>query len=315
MGRTTTTRLGLSKPDANEPYDVSIEHGSNLDKIDSAISFTECTNATRPTGADAWDGRGIIESDTGKAYVREDGNWRQVAVSTGSTMPIDGNVSISGTLATGNSDADMQRFTANGTWTKPSGAKTVWVRCWGGGGAGGGAAATAAGQAACGNGGQAGGYAESWHAASDLSATEAVAVGGGGTGSTGAGPDGNPTTFAAGTGEEVAAAGGNGGAILAASATFGVTNPDDTAQTNTGNTVTARGEPGSWGIRNGPDGAGAGGNGGGAGGGAGRGNNTGQNGEANSGGGGGGAGNNASQTAKNGGNGGSGLCVVVSFFD
>lgn len=83
MTRTPTTRLLLSKPDpgTGEPYDVSIEHGTNLDKIDGAIGFTVCTSATRPTGTDAWAGRPIRETDTGLAYicaVAGGSVWRQI---------------------------------------------------------------------------------------------------------------------------------------------------------------------------------------------------------------------------------------------
>lgn len=83
MTRTPTTRLLLSKPDpgTGEPYDVSIEHGSNLDTIDGAIGFTVCTSATRPTGTDAWVGRPIRETDTGLAYicaVAGGSVWRQI---------------------------------------------------------------------------------------------------------------------------------------------------------------------------------------------------------------------------------------------
>ena len=82
MSRTPTTRLALSKPDpgTNEPYDVSIEHGSNLDKIDGAIGFTVVTSGTRPSGADAWAGRPIRETDTGLLYVRDGvgSAWRQI---------------------------------------------------------------------------------------------------------------------------------------------------------------------------------------------------------------------------------------------
>lgn len=322
MARTTTTRLGLSKPDAAEPYDVSIEHGTNLDKIDASISFTECTSSTRPTGADAYDGRAIIESDTGKAYVREDGNWRQIPVNTGTSVPIDDDVSITGTLtvsstfSSANPIVDQQEFTGDGTWTKPAGAKTVVVECVGGGGAGGGAPATAAGQASAGGGGQAGGYARSVFAASALSATEAVDVGAGGTGASGTtGGNGSDTTFAAGTGSEVRAAGGNGGTFLAATNTFGVTGAHTTTQTQTGH-FTARGGPGGWGLRSGPDAAAAGGAGGDSyfgGGAVPTGNVTGASGER--GGGGAGSSNNASGAAKAGGAGGAGVCIVTTLFD
>lgn len=324
MARVPTDRLGLSKPDVDEPYDVSIEFGTNLDKIDAAVGAFECTAATRPTGSDKWSGMLIRETDTGKVYVldEDDMNWRQVAVNTGSSVPIDANTAITGTLSVsstfsnGNPVADQQEFTGDGTWTKPAGAKTVIVECVGGGGAGGGAPSTAAGQASAGGGGQGGGYARSVLAASALSATEAVDVGAAGAGASGTnGGAGSDTTFAAGTGNEVRAAGGNGGTFLTAANTFGVTSAHTTTQTQVGQFV-ARGGPGGWGLRSGPDGAGAGGPGGNSyfgGGAVATGNVTGATGER--GGGGAGSSNNASGAAKAGGGGGAGVCIVTTLFD
>lgn len=88
----------------------------------------------------------------------------------------------------GISSADIQEFTSTGssTWTKPAGAKFVYVLMFGGGGGGGsgrkrssGGLATAA---AGGAGGGAGGRTELWIPASLLGATETVTVGAGGTG-------------------------------------------------------------------------------------------------------------------------------------
>lgn len=75
-------------------------------------------------------------------------------------------------------------FTAGGTWTMPTGAKFVRVRCVAGGGGGGNAGATGAAQNSAGSGGGAGSYSESLFAASALTASVTVTVGGGGAAST-----------------------------------------------------------------------------------------------------------------------------------
>lgn len=326
MSRTPTTRLALSKPNpgTSEPYDASVDLGSNWDKVDGAVGALECTNATRPTGADAWAGRIISETDTNKMYIREGGAWRQIVVNTGTSVPIDDDVSVTGTLTVSstminaNPVVEQEVIIADGTWTKPTGAKSVMVECLGGGGAGGGAASTAAGQCSAGGGGQSGAYARSWFAASALGATVTVDIGAGGTGvSAAAGNAGADTTFGAGEAYEVRAAAGNGGTVLAASATSGTTPAGTVTQTNVGQ-FTVRGNAGAWGMRNGPDAGGSGG--GGAGsyfGGAtpGTGNVTGASAAANTGAGGAGSSNNASGAAKAGGTGGSGVCIVTTYFN
>ena len=92
-------------------------------------------------------------------------------------------------LPTVPSVVDIQNFETSGTWTKPTGAKTVQVICIGGGGGGAhGAAATG------GGGGGGGGISRQIFPASLLGATETVTVG---TGGTNAPSTGNPTTFGA----------------------------------------------------------------------------------------------------------------------
>lgn len=85
-------------------------------------------------------------------------------------------------------------FTANGTWTKPTGASEVHVITVGGGGAGGPAPAVGSSQAGAGGGG--GGFGYHIIPAGDCGATEAVSIGAGGNGAAGApGGNGGSTTF------------------------------------------------------------------------------------------------------------------------
>lgn len=100
---------------------------------------------------------------------------------------------------------DIQEFTANGSWTKPSGATYIEVFVWGGGG--GGSRVTSF-SAAGGGGG--GGFSRAFFPASSVSTTETITVGTGGAAATGGpthGGDGNYSSF----GTKVFAYGGKGG--------------------------------------------------------------------------------------------------------
>lgn len=85
----------------------------------------------------------------------------------------------------------VDTYTANDTWTKPTGAKAVLVKMIGGGG--GGASGTANGSYRAGGGGG-GAYIEKMFVASALSSTESVVVGAGGTGGAGTSGTGNSGT-------------------------------------------------------------------------------------------------------------------------
>jgi hypothetical protein len=115
---------------------------------------------------------------------------------------------------------DVQLFTTSGTWTKPSGCRTVQIVCIGAGGGGGSGHAHASANKGGGGGGGGGGITELTYRAVALPGSLTVTVGTGGTGGAGvsASTNGNPGT-AGGTSSLSAsgityasAAGGNFGA-------------------------------------------------------------------------------------------------------
>jgi hypothetical protein len=87
---TTTTRLGLFKPDPDpitgDDVDVT-DLNDNADAMDSAVGYILCTNATRP--ASPWQGMPIYETDTGRAYVRVSSVWVEIALPAGLRTSMD----------------------------------------------------------------------------------------------------------------------------------------------------------------------------------------------------------------------------------
>ena len=93
----------------------------------------------------------------------------------------------------GGGSVDVQTFTASGTWTKPSGARFVYVELTGSGASGG-----KSGSGDGGGGGGGGSWWAGWLNADDLAATETITVGAGAVGvsSNGNGNHGSPSWFA-----------------------------------------------------------------------------------------------------------------------
>lgn len=169
--------------------------------------------------------------------------------------------------------ADIRTYTAGAnTWTKPIGAKAVYVVCVGGGGGGGGGVGNSAGTARIGGGGGGGGAkAERWILPADLAATETATVGAGGNGgngNTGAaggnGTAGGNSTFGAhltcygggygkgGITATVSAGGGGGGSAGAGSNGAAATNIGGLPAVTAGaNGISGQGGGGNIGTNNG----------------------------------------------------------------
>lgn len=162
------------------------------------------------------------------------------------------NVSITGTNF-GGKLSNVKVFTADGTYTKPTGVRFIKVTAVGGGGGGGGSTSSLAANVSIGSGGAGGDAVIAWINAAAIT-TVSITIGAGGAGGSGtSGSSGGDTLF----GNFFTVSGGGPGSTLATGNTVAVLNPADSGSTTSVNvskteivsSVTFDGQPGSVPIR------------------------------------------------------------------
>jgi hypothetical protein len=124
------------------------------------------------------------------------------------TVDANGFVSTTGIASNAFNQVKNQVFAATGTYTPTTGMKYCQIICIGGGAAGGGAPTTTVSNTSCGSGGGAGEYAVGIFTAATIGASQAVTIGAGGTGVSGAAGNNGGTTS---VGALITANGGTGG--------------------------------------------------------------------------------------------------------
>lgn len=183
--------IGQPKPLDYAAYDAGGINGpptdtgvDNVNSIHQAIAaeFGPRTFYVDVSGIDKdgdyWSAGNVHPNVAGHAYIAEQVSLETSKASSFTVIGRPSTSSISGAAV-----ADVQVFNAAGTWTKPTGAKSVRVAIVSGGGGGGSGRRGAAGSTRCGGGAGGGGSrVEREFPASALTSTVAVTVGAGGAG-------------------------------------------------------------------------------------------------------------------------------------
>jgi hypothetical protein len=120
---TTTTRLGLTKPDYADNVDIA-DINSNMDDIDAAVGASVVTSGTRP--ASPFTGQVIYETDTESTFVWTGSAW--IASGGGASVTVSETAPVSpaeGDLWLNSTEAKMYVYYDDGT-------SAQWVAAVGG---------------------------------------------------------------------------------------------------------------------------------------------------------------------------------------